>query len=101
VLAASRNEAFDAIGPIGAAAEQPRDHEARTGNRLDIEIDREIVAEPQDRREPQARGCRVSRPKSLLRRSEQRNLGIGARQQHNVPWALREIDRGRAIGDHP
>ena len=55
------------------------------------------MAEPQDRREAQARRGRISHPASLLCCCEQRDLGVGARQQHDVTGCLSEIDGGRAI----
>ena len=57
--AAGLDQALDPVGPIGAAAEHPRNHQARAGDRLHVEVDREIMAEAQDRREAQARRGRV------------------------------------------
>src|ERR1043166_9052193 len=54
--AAGLDEALYAIGPIGAAAEQPGDDQPRPRNSVHIEIDRKVMAEPHDPREPQARG---------------------------------------------
>ena len=99
ISAASFDEPLDPVGPIGGAAEQSGDDQARAGDRRHIEVDRKIVAETWDRSEPKA-GCpRILRAAPLLCRGEERDFGIGARQQYNVALALGEIDRGRPVGD--
>ncbi len=101
VLAAGLHEALDPVRPIGAAAEEPRDDQPGLGHQLHIEVDREIVAEPHDRREPQAGRGGVGRPPARLRRRNERDLGVGARQDDDVARCLGEIDCGRSVGDDP
>ena len=73
-------QTLDPIGPIAAAAEQPGDDEPRGRHGLHIKIDREIVAELQDRSEPQTRHGRILRAEPGLGRGEQRQFRVGARQ---------------------
>jgi hypothetical protein len=101
MLAAGLGQALDAIGPIGAAAEQPRDHQSGLSDLLHIQVDRQVVAEPHDRGESQGGSSRVVAAESRLGRREQGDLGIGARQHDDVTRGLGKIDRARAVGDHP
>ncbi len=99
VVAAGLGQTLDPVRPIGAAAEQPGDHQPRLRHGLHVQIDREIVPEPHHRREPQRRRLGILGTPPRLRRREQRDLGIGARQHDDVARRLCQIDRGRSVGD--
>ena len=96
---AGLDEPLDAVGPIGAAAEQPRDDEPRLRDHARYRDRPRNCGRAADRREPQARRRRVVAPAPRLRRGEQRDLGVGAGQHDDVARRLGEIDRGRSVGD--
>ena len=75
----------DPIGPIGATAEQPHDHQLRPAHdAVDINVDRHVVAQLQEVRQPQARPAGPSR----LRFGQTGDVGIRRRQHHDVARRL-------------
>ena len=94
---ADRGQPLDAVGPVALAAEQPHDHQPRAGDHLlGIAVDRKVMAELHEVREPQ-RGCARAEPASRL--GEAGKLGIGSGQQHDVPRRLAEVHGVRAVLD--
>ena len=95
----TRDNAFEPVWPIPRAAEQADDHQLRRADDIvDIEIDREVVAELHQIGEAQHRDVAIE-PGSRL--GEAGELGVGGGEDHDVAGSLAEIDRLRAIGDRP
>ena len=81
---------FQAIGPIAPTAEEAQHHQLCVcDDRLDMEIDRHRMAEPEHVGEPQCR--RLGRP-SRLGCGQASKLGIRGRDIDNVAGRLAEID---------
>ncbi len=89
--ATRRRHLLEAIGPVAAAAQEAEHDQLRPGDHpLDIEVDRERMAELEQIGEAEA--GRALRPAGFGRR-EAGELGIGRRQDDDVAWRLAEIDR--------
>ncbi len=96
-VAAGARDLVDAVRPVAAPAQKPHHDKLGLGDdRLDVEIDRHVVAElhqvgETERRETGAQaGARVS---------QHGELGIGGRQHDDVAGRLAEIDRLGPVGD--
>ncbi len=101
-LAAQRRQPIDAIAPIAASAEDPRDDQASMGNHpLDIEIDRIVVAKPHEVGETQAGPIRQRLDQTTLRCRQAGDLAVGRREDDDLRRALGEVDCGAAVGDRP
>ena len=89
-----RFQPLDAVGPVAAPAEQPHHHQTGAGEHaLDMQVDREVVAERHDVGEPQRRGLPVLGKAFPLGLGEQGEFGVGRAQDRDVARRLAEIDR--------
>ncbi len=90
-------ELLDAVPPVGSTAEQADDHQFRAPRGLfEIEIDCIGVREPAQMGQPQIRrGRSQGRPRG----GEQRELGVGRRDENDIGGCLGRIDRLAPVGN--
>src|SRR5208282_2059062 len=97
--ARERRQFVDAVAPIVRAAEHASDHEpGARADALEIEVDRERMAERRERGNPKRR---PRLPGGLIGARERVEIAVGKREEHHVGRSLAEIDRFDCLVERP